>query len=77
MTARKPKRDGGHPAKRRQMEQAEEYGQVSSKVSPRGPSHPGVKERPAGARSSGSVKGGERAKPGQMTGDEDKSAKDD
>ena len=78
MTKRKPHaRDGEHPAKRRQMEHPEEYGQVQSKVSQRSSSHPGVKERPAGAKSSGSVKGGEHAKPGQMARDEDKSAKDD
>lgn len=81
MTAKRPQsvsRDGTHPVKRRQMEEPEEYGQVASKASRQaGPSHPGTKERAAGARRSGSVKGGERAKPGQMAGDEDKSAKDD
>jgi hypothetical protein len=70
-------RDGENPVKRRQMEQPEEYGQVASKVS-KGtePSHPGTRAREAGASQSGSVKGGESAKPGQMAGDEDKSAKD-
>jgi hypothetical protein len=70
-------RDGKEPAKRRQMEEPEQYGQVASKVSKgSGPSHPGTKARSAGAGQSGSVKGGERTKPGQMAGDEDKSAKD-
>ncbi len=81
MTAKRPhsvSRDGNHPAKRRQMEQPEEYGQVASNVSKgAGPSHPGTKTRPAGAGHSGGIKGGERAKPGQMARDEDKSAKDE
>jgi hypothetical protein len=80
MTAKRPhnvSRDGQQPAKRRQMEEPEEYGQVASNTSKRaGPSHPGIKTRAAGASQSGSVKGGERTKPGQMAGDEDKSAKD-
>ena len=71
-------RDGQQPAKRRQMERPEEYGQVASKVSKgAGPSHPGIKTRAAGAARSGAIKGGERAKPGQMARDEDKSAKDE
>jgi hypothetical protein len=70
-------RDGKEPAKRRQMEEPEQYGQVASKVSKdSGPSHPGIKARAAGTKHSGGVKGGERTKPGQMAGDEDKSAKD-
>ncbi|HUO93803.1 MAG TPA: hypothetical protein VMU22_12815 [Rhizomicrobium sp.] len=71
-------RDGRHPDKRRQMERPEEYGQVRSGVSKRDfPPHPGTKERVAGTRHTGRVKGGEQAKPGQMPGDEDKSAKED
>ena len=81
MTGRKPHehgRDGKHPVKRHQMENPEAYGQVPSKVSTRhAPPHPGVRERDAGTGKSGGVKGGEYAKPGQMPGDEDKSAKDD
>ena len=78
MTSRHGTRDGKHPDKRRQMEQPEEYGQVASNVSKdKGRPHPGTKERMPGAPRSGAVKGGEHAKPGQMSGDEDKSAKDD
>jgi len=68
MTGKQPHehgRDGKHPAKRHQMENPEEYGQVPGEVSHREPSHPGVADRPAGAKESGGVKGGEQAKPGK------------
>lgn len=81
MTGKQPHehgRDGTHPAKRHQMENPEKYGQTPSEVSKhRGAPHPGVKERDAGTKDSGGIKGGERAKPGQMAGDEDKPAKED